>query len=496
MLALLPIITYRFAIDFHRLLLENQATIQKQTVINIAYALATKTNLISKKMDTNTKDNPLIEHLNLKKSILWMVNKQGKITYVIGQTSKNDYTFGHDYFTKVGFWIIQGTSKFIPFTIPYPYPQSINPEKILISESIAGNIYQQYRMKDERPTSLMSAAPIKIKNNLVGVVILEESMDSLLRTSLKHFYRVVGLGGMIFIFVFLAVFFYTASISRRIYKLDYDIRNTFDKLGKVNENKFLDTKVSSFYQDEISALRHHICTMLKQLSSYERYLKQLPVTLRHELHNPLNRLAMSLSLLEADVKHKQIKNSQHALKQLKQIIALLAEATSIEESLTTHTPEKFSVNQMLSHYAENIKSINIEHEIDYLIDLPENTILIGDGFMLEQLLDKLISNAKDFSNKKAPIKIISNLESNTTMQLKVQNYGPPLPKGLEKNIFDGMTSIRKTNSDDQTHLGLGLYIVKLITDFHNGSLEAKNILDQQEKPIGVEISIFLPIKIY
>ncbi len=495
MLSILPILTYRFAIDFHRLLLENQATIQKQKVINVAYEIPNKTKIVNNRTNLSNVNSRSLNNFYLKKSILWIINPEGKITYSIGKTSANDYSFGHDYFTKVGFWLIQGTSQFIPFTIPYPYPQSTNPKRVLINAALSGKTYQQYRMKDNRPTSLMSATPITVQGKLIGAVILEESMDSMLRTSLKRFYRVVGVGGMVFIFVFMAVFFYTASISRRIYKLDSDVRNTFDQLGKVNENNFLDANNSWFYQDEISGLRHHIFTMLDRLSSYERYLKKLPVTLRHELHNPLNRLSMSLSLLEKDVEHKQIQYSLHALEQLKQIIACLSEATSIEESLKNQQPEAFPVAKMLTIYAESIKELNLEHNIESAINLPNETSLVGDGFMLEQLLDKLISNAKDFDDKTTPIKLSANLISNNLIHIMVTNHGKPLPEGLEKNIFDGMTSIRETNSSDQTHLGLGLYIVKLITDFHKGKVDANNILNQERKPVGVEVSIFLPVEI-
>lgn len=494
MLLILPIITYRFAIDFHRLLLENQAQIQKQTVINIAHSLANRTDLIANKIDITQGKNP-INYLNLDKTILWMVDENGNVTYAVGNISKTDYSFGHDYFTRVGFWLIQGISKFIPFTIPYPYPQSTNPDSVLIREAIAGNTYQQYRMKKKHPTSLMSSTPVKVKNRLVGAIILEESMDSMLQTSLKRFYRVVGLGGMVFIFVFTAVFFYTASISRRISKLDDDVKNAFDGSGRVNHNKFIDSTQAWLYRDEISGLRHHIFTMLSQLSGYERYLKKLPVTLRHELHNPLNRLSMSLSMLEQDIDHKQVQYSQHALKQLKQIIAHLSEATSIEESLTNHTPEYFPVDKMLGHYIENIKEINLTHPIENNINLPNETLLLGDGFMLEQLLDKLIDNAKDFNDKTAPIRVSANIISNKILHLMVSNHGKALPEGLEQTIFDGMTSIRETNLDEQTHLGLGLYIVKLIADFHKGTVKASNILNRQKQPIGVEISLFLPVKL-
>ncbi len=111
--------------------------------------------------------------------------------------------------------------------------------------------------------------------------------------------------------------------------------------------------------------------MLTQLSSYERYLKQLPRTLRHEIHNPLNRLSMSLSLLEKDVEHKQVQYSKHALEQLKQIIASLSEASSIEDSLHSQTPEAFDVGEMLQHYLDSIRETNdaSEIEVDYRLKI-------------------------------------------------------------------------------------------------------------------------------
>ena len=57
-----------------------------------------------------------------------------------------------------------------------------------------------------------------------------------------------------------------------------------------------------------------------------------------------------------------------------------------------------------------------------------------------------------------------------------------------------MTSIRELNQDEQTHLGLGLYIVKLIADFHQGSARAENINSYKNKPFkGVKFTIELPI---
>jgi signal transduction histidine kinase len=233
--------------------------------------------------------------------------------------------------------------------------------------------------------------------------------------------------------------------------------------------------------------------MLKQLGAYERYLKQLPKTLRHELHNPLNRLAMSLSLLEKETQHTQLDYAQHAVAQLKQIIASLSEATSIEDSLNLQTPEAFPIGEMLNHYMKNNIDLHPDWNLKFENRVPENTLILGDGFMLEQMLDKLLNNAKDFADGKMPISVRAQL-NNQNVKITVENSGQHLPAGHEQQIFDGMTSIRHLNQDEQTHLGLGLYIVKLITDFHRGKAYAENFEEYQGRKLqGVRFIVELPV---
>ena len=340
LLTILPFLAYKFAVDLHRLLLENQATIQKQTVINLSYILENRTDLWAIQIQRQNPSSHL-SHLNLDQSVIWMVNEHGQATFVVG-SMPNESSFTHlDPFSRLGYFLIEVVSQVIPFSPPYPYPQSKTPEISLIEESTSGNTFQQYRMdRNNEPISLMSATPVKFKDKIVGAVIIEQSMDTLLTESMNDFYRLIGIGALVFLLVILGAILYTASLSNRIVRLDKDVRETFDSYGKVNQLSFPDTRLRH-YHDEISDLRHHIYEMLTQLASYERYLKQLPRTLRHEIHNPLNRLSMSLSLMEKEVEHKQLNYSKHALEQLKQIIASMSEASSIEDSLHSQTPEAF-----------------------------------------------------------------------------------------------------------------------------------------------------------
>lgn len=492
MLMILPALAYRFALDLHRMLLENQAIIQKQTVVNLSYILENRTDLWALQIQAGNPTSQL-SHLNLDKSVLWIVNEYGQVTYVVGQLSETPEDFERDRFGQFGFSLIKVFSNIIPFTLPYPYPQSRTPEVALIKQAISGITFQQYRMFNEAPVSLMSATPLKVQGRTVGAVVLEQTMDSLLTDSLRKFYRLIGMGASVFIIVFIGAVIYIASLSNRITRLDNDVRKTFDAHGRVTDLNFPD-RVVRVYQDELSDLRHHIHEMLTQLSSYERYLKQLPRALRHELHNPMNRLSMSLSLLENEVDHKQIRYSKHALEQLKQIISSLSEASSIEDSLTNQEPEPFPIREMLSHYLENVQSLNTHLNLRVNCSIPADTEVLGDGFMLEQLMDKLISNAKDFDDGKEPITVSAYLNNKSEVEIMVQNTGKPLPDGLEKQIFDGMTSIRDANSGHQAHLGLGLYIVKLIAEFHHGRAEAFNYMSLENKPIGAVIKVILPME--
>ncbi|MBD3755030.1 MAG: sensor histidine kinase [Gammaproteobacteria bacterium] len=492
LLTMLPFLAYRFAIDLHRLLLNNQAIVQKQTVENLALILQNRTDLWA--LQILSGDPSRLSHLNLQNSVLWIVNEYGRTTYVVGNLPlEDDKTRERDFFTALGKSLIKTLATVIPYSLPYPYPQSQTPEISLITQALHGKTFQQYRMDNEQqPISLMSATPLVYKNNIIGGIVLEQRMETLFSDTLDYFYRLIGIGALIFMIVTIGAIIHTASLSNRIIRLDNDVKRIFNLQGKLKATFFPD-RYQRYYNDELSDLRHHIHEMLSQLAAYERYLKQLPKTLRHELHNPLNRLSMSLSLLEKETQHTQLDYAQHALAQLKQIIASLSEATSIEDSLNQQPPEPFPIGLMLHHYLENSATLHPEYHLQFHNSIGSNTLVLGDGFMIEQLMDKLLSNAKDFSDGQTPIEVITYVQDKQVV-IAVQNSGPNLPKGFEKQIFEGMTSIRTLNKDDQAHLGLGLYIVKLITDYHHGQVRAENIVIDKTKGIsGVRFIVELPV---
>ena len=118
--------------------------------------------------------------------------------------------------------------------------------------------------------------------------------------------------------------------------------------------------------------------------------------------------------------------------------------------------------------------------------MPSSPVHIhGSADRIAQLLDKLVDNAVEFGRDTSPIIVrISDLPN--AILLAVINDGPALPSELIERVFDPMVS---SSSDARhSHLGLGLYIVREIAEFHQATAVAQNRQNGQ----GVEVTVTFP----
>jgi len=111
---------------------------------------------------------------------------------------------------------------------------------------------------------------------------------------------------------------------------------------------------------------------------------------------------------------------------------------------------------------------------EFRTELPRGPVVIeGAPDLIVQMLDKLVDNAVDFSPHGSVI-TVRLLELPEEAVLEVDNPGPTLPPGLRERMFESLWQSR-TGSDSRPHFGLGLYIVRLIAEFHGGRAEADNL---------------------
>ena len=103
------------------------------------------------------------------------------------------------------------------------------------------------------------------------------------------------------------------------------------------------------------------------------------------------------------------------------------------------------------------------------------------------MLDKLVENAVDFCPPSGLI-TVRLARSGSNYELAVANDGPPIPEAMLGRLFESLFEHREGHGD-RPHFGLGLYIVRLVAEFHGGTAAAHNRADGS----GAVFAVLLPL---
>ena len=107
--------------------------------------------------------------------------------------------------------------------------------------------------------------------------------------------------------------------------------------------------------------------------------------------------------------------------------------------------------------------------------------------LVAQALDKLFDNARSFAPEDGWIELALEARENGA-EIRVANSGPALPATMQERLFDSLVSMRSgARGGDTPHLGLGLYVVRLVAELHRGAAAARNLADGS----GVEFALRL-----
>ena len=269
--------------------------------------------------------------------------------------------------------------------------------------------------------------------------------------------------------VFGAVLGYATWLSRRIRALSIAAEQAL-------ENEELHKSLpSALAEDEVGDLSRSFSGVLQQLGEYNEYLRSLASKLSHELRTPLAIVTSSLENLEHEPLNEESQGytarAREGADRLRRILNAMSEASRVEELMANAEPERFDLKSVLVSTVDAYRDVYSEREFCFACDLDEAAIH-GAPELLIQMLDKLVDNAVDFSADGDSIDI-GLRRSDGALRLSVANPGPPLPERMRAQLFDSMVSVRA--GKDSRHLGIGLYIAKLIAEGHGGRIRAENI---------------------
>jgi two-component system, OmpR family, sensor histidine kinase ChvG len=239
--------------------------------------------------------------------------------------------------------------------------------------------------------------------------------------------------------------------------------------------------------DELGDVARGFSTLLGRLNEYTGYLRTLAGKLAHEIRTPLTIVRSSLENLETEAQvpttaRVYLERARQGSERLNAILIAMGAATRVEEAISNAERSRFDLTPVIASAVDAYRIAFPERR--FAADLPDEPIVIdGAPDLIVQLLDKLIDNAVDFSPAGGTIIVRlahgssgQRLESHLAV-LEVDNPGPPIAPETLGRLFESLWQSRRggSESDSRPHFGLGLYIVRLIAEFHGGSASAENL---------------------
>ena len=487
----LPWLGYEYVRELERFLRESQERTVAGTAQAVATALHDRPRLFA------TEIAQIVQGLSRTTARIWVIDRNGVVLARAGSlkrpSSEDDsdrkspgrfvnavQTFTHPLYQRI---LKQPTEEFEDDAIAQGPPRGRD-----VEGALSGILATDRRVTSDGRAVIVSAAhPVWLGDQVRGAVIVEETGNRVLAERNRAFERLFNIVVAVLLIGSVALTLFASRLSTRIRRLRDDAEQAIDAQGRVRGHL-----ASSDAGDEIGDLSRSFANVLSRLTDYASYQEKMATRLSHELRTPVAVVRSSLENLKAQPlasgARVYIERAQGGLDRLTTILARMTEATRLEQALKDSVRERFDCANVLASCVDGYRLAYPQATIS--LALPEGELpLNGAPELFAQMLDKLVANAVDFATG-GPVDIRLSTDEHGA-RLTVSNEGPLLPPEIADRLFDSMVSSRPeraANEPREPHLGLGLYIVRLIAEFHGGVARAANRADGS----GVEVTITLP----
>ena len=289
--------------------------------------------------------------------------------------------------------------------------------------------------------------------------------------------KTVTLKSALPILILLAILFVLYRITRRMIVPIATIRAGVQRFGSGDLAHRIDIKRC----DELGELADSVNSMATELQKMLESKRQLLLAISHELRSPLTRTKVATELLEDEELRERLHRDLNEIEKLIEELLETERLSSTHHSLNLapHTLNRL-ILQVLDNYEQKERfRINFSVEdIDQQLDAPR----------IKLLIKNLLDNALQHSPETTPIKI--NLyEEYDHIVLQVADEGDGIDKEHLAHLTEPFYRVDPARQRETGGYGLGLYLCRMITEAHGGTLAIHSETNQ-----GTTITIHLPLE--
>lgn len=286
---------------------------------------------------------------------------------------------------------------------------------------------------------------------------------------------------LIIILSILLTYFITGKILKPLKNLSEDIT-------QIDEHN-LDWRINiPKSTDEVSHLANSFNDMLQRLEEAFIIKKQFAANAAHELKTPLTIIKASLQVLNLD-DSPSIDDYKESFNYIEQSLEKLIDTVNNLISLTNESIKdnfekiklKEILQQILFELSDKIKEKNIN------ISLSEREFVIrGHKTLIFRAFYNLIENSIKYNKTNGTINIYLENKVPNKVNIIISDSGFGMSESDLKHIYEPFFRANHKISENIDGSGLGMSIVKLIIEKHNGEINIES-----KKDLGTSISIDL-----
>jgi signal transduction histidine kinase len=261
--------------------------------------------------------------------------------------------------------------------------------------------------------------------------------------------------------VLVLLFFTTSLIARRSIHPVYRLTETAEKISRENLNERIPLPL---HEDELYTLTQTINQLLERLEDAVIREKQFTSDASHELRTPLSILKGTLEVMlrknrEPEYYIEKIGSSLSEVNRMSDLVDKLLLLARYEGDEAPVHLSNVGVQDLLEGVLARFETRFAENNLRLALDFTPEIVLQTDRFMVEQIVENLITNAIKYSPANSKISI-SLKKQGKIASLTIADEGPGIPEHALDGIFDRFYRVDESRNSFIEGNGLGLALVR------------------------------------
>lgn len=220
---------------------------------------------------------------------------------------------------------------------------------------------------------------------------------------------------------------------------------------------------------DVGAAMDEMRTALEGKEYVERYAQ----TLTHELKSPLTAIRGAAELLaedmSADQRRRFASNIHKEAERMQETVDRMLELAALENRQGLRDVEAIDLGGLTAEIAESLYPFALTKRLEIRNEIPSDTVVRGERFLVRQAILNLLRNALEFSPTGGVITVQAG-QWQRGVELRISDDGPGIPEYAAAKVFERFYSHGRPGETTKG-TGLGLNLVKEVAELHGGEVE-------------------------